>query len=46
MLLSPFSSLLDEAETVAPIYKHDTARHSHNHHGRPNHNNDEIVMII
>ena len=44
MLLSPFSSLLGEAETVVTIYKHNT-RH-HNQHCRPNHNNDEIVMNI
>ena len=44
MLLSPFSSLLGEAETVVTIYKHNT-RH-HNQHRRSNNNNDEIVMNI
>ena len=46
MLLSPFSSLLGKAETMVPIYKHNTGHRRHNHHGRPNHNNDEIVKNI
>ena len=41
MLLSPFSSLLGEAEIVATIYKHNTGHL--NQHCRPN---NEIVMNI
>ena len=46
MLLSPFSSLLGEAETIVTIYKHNSGHHRHNHYCRPNHSNDKIVMNI
>ena len=35
MLLSPFSSLLGEAETVVTIYKHNTRHHNQHTHTVP-----------
>ena len=46
MLLSPFSSLLGEAETIVTIFKNNIGHLRHNHHGRPNHNVEEIAMDI
>ena len=44
MLLSPFTKLLGEVETVVTIYKRNTGHH--NQQCRHNHNDDEIVMNI
>ena len=38
MLLNPFTSLLDKAETIVTIYKHNYGHHNTGHHNTGHHN--------